>query len=176
MELLLTLGEKSSLSNPVVRKAARAVVFDQEGNLALLNVSNHHYYKLPGGGIEKDETTLEGLRRECLEEIGCEIEVTGEIGRIMEYFHYHGNQATEQESFCYLAKLKGKKGQAHLEQDEIDEGFRQEWLSPQKAIQLFKDSKPNSPHGPFVVARDLRFVEEALRQKKSEADILPKEN
>jgi 8-oxo-dGTP pyrophosphatase MutT (NUDIX family) len=164
MELLRTLGEKSSLSNPVTRKAARAVVFDPEGNVALLHVSNHHYYKLPGGGIEKGETALEGLRRECLEEIGCDIEVTGEVGRIIEYRHYPEEQDIDQESFCYLAKVKGEKGQAHLEQGEIDEGFRQEWVSLQKAIELFKNSKPDSSDGPFITARDLKFIEEASRQ------------
>ncbi|MFZ2522841.1 MAG: hypothetical protein WAW92_00465 [Minisyncoccia bacterium] len=33
------------------RLAARGVVFDQNNNVAILPVSNHDYYKLPGGGI-----------------------------------------------------------------------------------------------------------------------------
>lgn len=38
-----------------VREAVRAVVFDYEGNIALLHVAKKNYYKLPGGGIEGAE-------------------------------------------------------------------------------------------------------------------------
>ena len=52
------------------RKAVRAVVFDDENKVALINVLNRSYYKLPGGGIEESESMEDALKRECLEEIG----------------------------------------------------------------------------------------------------------
>lgn len=37
----------------------------------LRNDKNGNTWSIPGGKIEKNETLLEGLERECIEEIGC---------------------------------------------------------------------------------------------------------
>ena len=79
MELLLVIKEqevhpeikKADGTKNKFRKAVRAVVFDNENKVALINVSKHNYYKLPGGGIENFESVEDALRRECLEEAGC---------------------------------------------------------------------------------------------------------
>ncbi len=38
-----------------VREAARGIVIDDEGKIAMLHVSKNNYYKLPGGGIDEGE-------------------------------------------------------------------------------------------------------------------------
>jgi 8-oxo-dGTP pyrophosphatase MutT (NUDIX family) len=68
-----------------IRKAARAVVFDNDNKITILKVANHNYYKLPGGGVEEGEDLAKALEREAMEEIGCKISVTGEIGKIIEH-------------------------------------------------------------------------------------------
>ncbi|MDP3956592.1 MAG: NUDIX domain-containing protein, partial [bacterium] len=67
------------------RDASRAVVFDADGKVAVLNVSKKGYYKLPGGGIEEGENKEEALRRECIEELGCKIEMGKYLGETVEY-------------------------------------------------------------------------------------------
>jgi 8-oxo-dGTP pyrophosphatase MutT (NUDIX family) len=67
------------------REAGRAVVFDDEGKVALLSVSKENYYKLPGGGVEEGEDKITALHRECQEEIGCDVEIVNELGFIVEY-------------------------------------------------------------------------------------------
>ena len=62
------------------RKTARAVVFDENNKIALLYVSKHNYHKLPGGGAEDGEDLIVALKRECVEEIGCDIEVIEDLG------------------------------------------------------------------------------------------------
>jgi len=166
MELLKTIKEEeaypgSKPSEPekwVARRAARAVVFDTENKVALLHVSNHNFYKLPGGGIEESETIEEALTRECLEEIGCKVTKGGELGRVLEYRNKIG---IEQESYCFLAQLDGEKGQPDLEADEMEDGFKTIWVDIDEAIELVENSKPDTYDGPFIKIRDLTFLKKA---------------
>lgn len=77
--------DESSISDWRYRKAARAVVFDNENKIGLLNVRSQHYYKFPGGGIKEGESVEVALDRECKEELGVDIQVIKEIGSIIEF-------------------------------------------------------------------------------------------
>lgn len=66
-----------------IRRAARAVIFDESGKMALLHVTKDGYHKIPGGGVEDGEDIKEALCREALEEAGCSIEITNELGLIL---------------------------------------------------------------------------------------------
>jgi 8-oxo-dGTP pyrophosphatase MutT (NUDIX family) len=138
-----------------LRSAARAVVFDGDGKIALLHVAGHNYYKLPGGGIEPGETVEQALERECLEEIGCKIMIGEEIGAIVEY---RNKFEIKQESVCFVAKLVGLKGDPEFTEDETNEGFRLIWVKIEEAKNLIKNSKPDSYDGPFIIIRDLTFL------------------
>ena len=141
-----------------IRKAARAVVFDDEKKIAILKVAKHNYHKLPGGGVEKREDLMNALEREMLEEIGCKVTVFGEVGRIIEH---RDKWNIKQESFCYLANLVGKKEQPCFTKEETDDGFELMWVSLGRAIEIIEKDNPNSYDGKFIKVRDLCFLEEA---------------
>lgn len=163
MHILKTLNpenaaEQEYLSYPV-REAARAVVSDQDQNIALLFVSKENYYKLPGGGVESSEDHETALRRECQEEIGCNIDIISELGSIIEYRKFC---SLKQISYCYTAKVKGEKGEPQLTQEEIDEGFQVIWLPYAKAVSLIPKTETHNLEGKdYIVPRDLAFLKAA---------------
>jgi len=142
-----------------VRKAVRALVFDELNNMALLHVTNNQFYKLPGGGMEAGEDNETALQRECQEEIGCAVEILKEIGSIIEYRKF---ASLQQISFCYLAKLKGKKSIPQYMEDEIADGFRPLWVPFQAAQKLLTECQALDPEGKiYIVPRDTLFVQTA---------------
>ena len=142
-----------------VREAARAIVVDEDGKIALLHVTNENYYKLPGGGLEGSEDKLIALQRECQEEIGCDVEVINEIGSIVEYRKIFNLKQT---SYCYLAKLKGEKGTPDFTDHEKEKGFKQVWLTYDEAIKsLIESTVANMEGSAYIVPRDTAFLEES---------------
>jgi 8-oxo-dGTP diphosphatase len=141
------------------RRAARAVVFDEKDCVALLPVSKHNYYKLPGGGIEEGEDIPEAVKRECLEEIGCEIEIVQEIGEIHEF---RPKNKFKQTSYCYIAKTSGAKGEPAFTESEQRQGFLMPvWVPIAEAIGLVENNTPDNYNGPYIVKRDGTFLKKA---------------
>lgn len=66
---------------PTTRKPSASVaVRDQEGRLLMLRRTDNDLWTIPTGGLKIDETISECAVRECREETGIEVEVTGLVG------------------------------------------------------------------------------------------------
>lgn len=157
---LITLNPENASDEEVqtysTREAARAVVVDSGGNIALLHVSLKNYYKLPGGGLEGDEDILVALARECKEEIGCAIEVVGEVGTVIEYRKIFG---IKQISYCYFAHVKGDKGEPEFTESELEGGFEIVWVSYGKALTLMAESVVSDEEGGrYIIPRDIALL------------------
>ncbi len=145
-------------SGLLVREAVRAIVFDSQKLVALFYSTKNNYYKLPGGGIEDMEDHETALKRECMEEIGCQVEILEELGEIVEY-RKKFNQ--KQISYCYVAKVVGEKGIPMLTQDEREEGFETVWFPLPEAVQKIKNNTEDTVYEvPYMVTRDTAFLEE----------------
>jgi len=169
MKNLLTIKEQDIVpDSPVIdtstfrkRGAARAVLFDDEGQVYLLNVSKHGYHKLPGGGIDEGEDTKQALERELMEEVGCIAELVAEVGTVIEYRNYDDG-GLEQTSYCYLAKQVGEQVASALEEGELAEGmFEIKGKNIDDAITLLLQDKPDNLEGKFIQKRDLAFLQAA---------------
>lgn len=164
MQHLLTLNPEDATPAEVaqyrVRHAARAVVTDATGQVALLYVGKFGYYKLPGGGLDEGEDIASALARECLEEIGCHVEVTGELGQIDEYrklFSLH------QISYCYRAQVVGTKGAPAFTEKELSRGFEIVWVPAAEALRLVATSTTDNPEGRnYIAPRDLCLLQLAF--------------
>jgi 8-oxo-dGTP diphosphatase len=167
MELLKEIhDEKFPDGDPdiKIREASRIVAFDKNGLVPLLFVSKQNYHKLPGGGIDEGEDKLEALDREVLEETGCTIEVTGEVGEIVEYrsaisFNWKWN--LKQTSYCYWGKIISKDNAPNFEEGELSDGFQLIWVSLAEAITIIENDRPKNFEGTFIQKRDLTFLKKA---------------
>lgn len=137
-----------------IRLASRGVLVNN-GKIALLNVIKFNYHKLPGGGIENNESITETFKREALEETGCECEVLDQSGIIIEW---RDQFKLFQISYVLLAKVKGKIGQVRFDQGEIDEGFKLEWIPIEKIDRIFKNDNPTNYEGKFIKIRDISII------------------
>ena len=76
-----------------VRVAAKAVIVQDGRLLVTENVDDDGlWYLLPGGGQEPGEALPQTLRRECLEEVGVDVEV-GELLFVRDYIGRHHEYA-----------------------------------------------------------------------------------
>ena len=112
---------------------------------------------MPGGGIEPGESRIAALLREVMEEVGCQIDIAGEVRPIIEY---RSQFNLKQISYCYIGKIK-TKGTPNFTPKEIGEGFRVEWQSIDEAITKMRMDAPSNYEGSFIRERDLLFLENA---------------
>ncbi|MBE6928804.1 MAG: NUDIX domain-containing protein [Clostridia bacterium] len=121
----------------VSRRAARGVLLNRSGEVALMHMEKIGFYKLPGGGIEGNETPEEAFRREIREETGYPCEVLEYLGTIEE--HKNRNNYL-QNSYCYIGRTTGRGQHTTLTENEKALGFAPEWFSIDEAIARMEQS------------------------------------
>ena len=72
---------------PIRRDSARCIIQNSNDEICLLYSRARDYFAIPGGGIEPDESLLEALSREILEETGYTIKNPKPLGKIFEERH-----------------------------------------------------------------------------------------
>ena len=152
------------INNPKTRLGARGIVIRDDGKIAIFNKTNKNEYKLPGGGIENDETPEVAFKREVLEETGCIVEIIEELG-ITEEYKCQSN--FKQISNVFYGKVIEDTKQLHITQKEKDEGAELLWETPQKALELItecydklvKSDYESVYSTKFVVLRDRKILE-----------------
>ena len=78
-----------------IRNSVKAIIVHEGRVLAIRKRDGAQtYYILPGGGQHPGEALPDALRRECREELGCEVEV-GPLLFVRDYIGAHHEFATE---------------------------------------------------------------------------------
>jgi 8-oxo-dGTP diphosphatase len=147
-----------------VREAARGIIIDDTGKVGVLKVDKNNYYKLPGGGIDEGEDKEIAFKREAMEELGCEVEIIGELGLVEEWRKIF---SLKQTSFCYIGKVVGEKGQPNFTKSELENGFEVDWLEVSEAYEKIKNSLATNFEGEeYIKPRDVAIMEEYLNVRK----------
>lgn len=142
------------------REAVRVVLLDSKGQVAIINVQKHGYYKIPGGGIEPGETPQIAAVRETKEETGCNCGIIAELGS-SETSIPNWNMFDISQGF--LAKVVGEKQAPKLEEYEEERGFTLEWTpSLNEAIAMIEaNTNVADVSAVKLQARDLSFLKRA---------------
>lgn len=165
MKPLAVIRDKDVFPNELIKEdvvfkfrcAVKVVVKDSDGKIALVGTK---YRLLPGGGVEEGETIREAITRECLEEVGCNIEIDKEIGFTEEYRAQIGRH---QKTHFFLARLVGEKGEPQTTQDD-EQGIEVDWYGLDDAITLLEKEVVEIPsmsyHASFNVRTHLIVLKE----------------
>lgn len=154
------VSEDEALNFPK-SEAVRAIVFNEDrSKIATQYSTNHNYHKLPGGGLEGQESLIGALERECMEELGYNIEVEGELGDVIEY-RKNEEQKLKRISHCYIAHVIGKQHELNLDAGEKKSGAVAEWVTLDDAITIWQreiEEVSQHRHNQYILPRDLSII------------------
>lgn len=117
----------------ILRPTVKGIVVDDQNNIALLKARGH--YLLPGGGVETSESNLEAIKREAMEEIGCNIDNIKELG-ISNQFRNKNMQ--HYEIIFFTAKVSGDKSTPTTTQEDELKDVELFWFDKEKVFTLLK--------------------------------------
>jgi len=125
-----------------IRNSIKAIIIKNSKILLTKNKYNgEEFYLLPGGGQRKFETIEEALKRECLEEIGAEVElikllfIRDYIGKNHQFFDEDKN--VHQIELMFECKLISEELFLTEDKDDFQIGYEWVELSNLKNIILY---------------------------------------
>lgn len=152
MRELFTIDKKNYDVNGTVgkRPSVRGIII-KDGKIAMMHSLKYDYYKLPGGGIEGEETLEETLVREVREESGLIVKKDSikEFGYVRRIEKGRIEDIFVQENFYYFCDVEDVLQIQELDDYEEEEMFTLEYVTPEYAIGV----NENSDHGEKVKAQ-----------------------
>ena len=165
MEKLFTIDLKDYNPNgkKFYRPSVRGIIFDHDGNIAMIYSRKYHFYKFPGGGIEGDETHLETLAREIKEETGMtlipdSVKEFGEVLRIQKKDETDEDTILVQYNYYYTCEVEDKIGEQDLDDKEKDAEFVLKFVPIEEAIKT-NSAFQGKPIKKQMVEREKRVLE-----------------
>ena len=153
------------------RPSVRGIIFDNDGNVAMIYSRKYHFYKFPGGGIEGDETHLEALAREIKEETGMTLipNSAKEFGEVLKI--QNGDESGKdtihiQQNFYYTCKVEDEVGSQELDDAEKALDFVLRFVPIEEAIAVNSVFKSDDAFKNQIAEREKRVLE-ILKEAKS---------
>ena len=148
------------------RPSVRAVII-RDSKIAMVYSQKFDYYKFPGGGIEKNEDHKQTLIREVSEEVGLtvipdSVEELGSVLRVQKS-RTNENEIFEQENYYYTCNVMNSSVAQSLDDYELEEGFRLEYVRPEHAIEVNRTHE-HSGYDAQLIEREALVLEYILNE------------
>lgn len=147
------------------RVTVKAIVENDNGDIALITNPVHGLFLLPGGGAESDDLVAE-IKRECDEEINWEVDNIEDVASVEEFRNRDGKHYT---TYCFSAKAVRELPEDTRTSEEKENGLEVVWLSKESALDKLRYQKEILEKGDIVfyntgfnVLRDYIFLTEYL--------------
>lgn len=141
------------------RQAARAVLSNNKGQVAIMHFTTNGSYKLPGGGMEGDEVAEIALKREVQEEAGYTITNIAELGIVEEDRYFDG---MHQISYCFTASAVDFVGTA-LTEKEATAGMELVWFnSIDEAVKAIESGHSTDEDGSSIGLEMMKLRDTAI--------------
>ncbi|MBI2630576.1 NUDIX domain-containing protein [Candidatus Pacearchaeota archaeon] len=141
-----------------LRRAARALLFNESGDIALIYIPLLSLYKLPGGEIKSKEKIEASLRRNILEETGYSIKKIIPLGRILEFKNKYLQLQT---SYYFICHSSGISEAISRKNENGQTEFSLIWMNLDTAIETMNKSLPVEYTPQFIRKRDIAALTEA---------------
>ncbi len=143
MRELFVLDKKNYNPNGTVgrRPSVRGIIV-RDGKIAMMHSKKYNYYKLPGGGIEPEETLEDTLIREVREESGLIVkpETIKEFGFVRRIEKGRFEDIFVQDNYYFLCEAETTVMDQELDDYEAEEQFVLEFVSISDAISVNESS------------------------------------
>ena len=152
---------KTSFNRPSVRG-----INIVNNKIAVVYSKKYDLYKIPGGGINKDENDLETLKREIEEETGLIVidETVKEWGHVLVKEKGCFEDLFIQDNLYYFFDCKDKLGNLNLDEYEMDEQYELKYVSAEE----FLDKNVNSNHNGYtdltLIKREIETIKLLIRE------------
>ena len=114
------------------RPTAKGIVLDEKGRIAFISNGEHSLF--PGGGVEEDETYEEAFVRECMEEIGCSVDISATLGKALQY---RARNITKYEVEFFVSHVIGSKG-SPTTQEKGELACVLSWLTEEEVVDILE--------------------------------------
>ncbi len=163
MRLLFNMVKKdyADCTRLFSRDSARSIVI-RDGKIAMIHSQKYHYFKFPGGGIEKGEDPIGAMIRETREETGLIVipETVREYGYVhrIQKSDYDATECFVQDNYYYLCDALENLSAQDLDAYEAEEAYELTFVEPKTAIKANRGIK-ESPYNPVMLEREARVLE-----------------
>ncbi len=153
------------------RNAVRAIILN-DNKIAMVKSDKEGYYKFPGGGMEANESQIDTLIRETLEETGLTIipDTIKEYGYTCEKRKgtYDFNEIFIQNSYYYTADVTDNISEVSLDKYEKVLGYHLEYVPLEIAYEADSEIGKNY-HSSFILreAKVLELLINEIKQNNS---------
>lgn len=164
----LAINYKKTTTKASVRVGSRAILFNANGQVALVYEETYNHYKLPGGRVEAGESLDQALRREIKEEVGANITNIQYIGVVNSHLSSYNEDCRQH---YFIATVTGEiRESAWIDEEEMH-GCSIIWCTGiRDAIEKIHSSTSKEYVHLFEKARELAGLNAALNHKVYERE------